>query len=132
MRNRRQSLAWMSSWALIVLALIFLYGPLLPPIVRSFSGLQPGDSLFANYQAILADTVLARAALNSLIVALVVAIVAPLFALLAAQAVRTWRVPRLIIGIVLLPLFIPGVSMGVATALFFRQLGIEPSILTMI
>lgn len=132
MKDWRQSLAWMSSWALILLALIFLYGPLLPPIIRSFSGLHPGDGLFANYRAILADTVLARAATNSLIVALFVAIVAPLLALLAAQAVRTWRVPRLIIGLVLLPLFIPGVSMGLATALFFRQLGIEPSILTMI
>ena len=30
----------------------------------------------------------------------------------------------------LLPVFIPGVSMGLATAFFFRQLGLAPSLLT--
>lgn len=120
------------AWTLILTALVFLYGPLLPPIARSFSGLEAGQGVFANYRAILSDPVLVRAARNSVVIALAVALVAPLLALLAAQAVRVWRVPRLIVGLMLLPLFVPGVSMGVATALFFRQLGIEPSILTMI
>ena len=39
--------------------------------------------------------------------------------------------PRLIVTVILLPLFIPGVSMGVSTSLFFSLTGIDPSILTM-
>ena len=35
------------------------------------------------------------------------------------------RVPRLILALMLLPLFVPGVSMGLATAFFFRLLGIR-------
>ena len=38
--------------------------------------------------------------------------------------------PRLIIALVLLPLFVPGISMGLATGLFFQILGFKPSLLT--
>jgi ABC-type spermidine/putrescine transport system permease subunit II len=46
------------------------------------------------------------------------------------MAIRELRAPRLILLIVLLPLFIPGVSAGLATALFFREVGIPPSLAT--
>src|SRR2546427_8214313 len=46
------------------------------------------------------------------------------------MAVRELRRPRLIVATVLLPLFIPGVSLGLASAFFFRQLGVTPSLLT--
>src|SRR4029077_14184119 len=52
----------------------------------------------------------------------------PLLGLLAAMAIREFRFPRLVILLMLLPLFIPGVSMGLATAFFFRVLGIPPSL----
>ena len=42
------------------------------------------------------------------------------------------RLPRLITGLVLLPLFVPGVAMGVASALGFRLLGMQPSLLTIV
>ena len=71
-----------------------------------------------------------RALRTSLIVGLLVALIAPLLALLAAEAVRVWRMPRLIVGIILIPLFVPGISMGVATALFFQILSLKPSLLT--
>src|SRR2546430_14825337 len=67
---------------------------------------------------------------NSLVVVAVVGISPPPLALLAAMAVRELRRPRLIVGAVLLPLFIPGVSLGLASAFFFRQLGVTPSLLT--
>ena len=59
-----------------------------------------------------------------------VALIAPLLALLAAEAVRVFRMPRVIIAIILLPLFVPGISMGLATGLFFQILGFKPSLLT--
>jgi len=67
---------------------------------------------------------------NSLLVALVVGLVTPPLALLAAMAVRELGVPRLVVLVVLLPLFIPGVSLGLATAVFFRALDITPSVWT--
>lgn len=95
--------------------------------MHSFEG---SGSLFANYAAIFEDARLMRAAQTSLYVGMLTATITPVLALLAAEAVRVWRLPRLIIGILLIPLFVPGISMGVATALFFKLLGIPPSLLT--
>src|SRR5262249_49079818 len=60
----------------------------------------------------------------------IVAVIAPLLGLAAAMAIRELPTPRLILSFVLLPLFIPGVSAGLATALFFHLVGIPPSIIT--
>ena len=118
-----------AAWAFVGLVLVFLYAPLIPPAINSFSNL--GDQgLFAHYAAILEDRRLMTAARVSLTVGVAVALIAPLLALLAAEAVRVWRMPRLILGVILIPLFVPGISMGVATALFFQALGIQPSLVT--
>ena len=118
-------------WGFLVLVLLFLYAPLAPPVIESFGG--PNISkggLLANYTAIMEDARLLKAVRVSAVVGLITAIVAPLLALLAAQAVRSWNRPRLIVSILLVPLFVPGISMGVATALFFKLLGIPPSLFT--
>lgn len=120
------------SWAFLGMVLAFLYAPLLPPAVRSFSGLREGEGVFAHYAAIADDPILMNGIWNTLVLGLLVALITPVFALLVAQALRGWGRPRLILGLVLLPLFIPGVSMGVATALFFRVLGFDPSLFTML
>ena len=127
MRPAISNLAGIVTWLFLGLVLIFLYAPLIPPAVNSFQG---GGALFANYAGIFEDTRLMRAARTSLYVGLLTAVITPVLALLAAEAVRTWRRPRLIIGVLLIPLFVPGISMGVATALFFNLLGIPPSLLT--
>jgi ABC-type spermidine/putrescine transport system permease subunit II len=116
-------------WAGLGLVLLFLYAPLVPPAIHSFAGAGAGGP-FRNYAAIFADERLMRALRTSLTVGLLVALLAPLLALLAAEAVRAWRIPRLIIAIMLLPLFVPGISMGLATGLFFQILGLKPSLLT--
>ena len=116
-------------WLCLGVVLLFLYGPLLPPAIHSFEG-TAGAGPFRNYALILGDARLLRALRVSAIVGVLVALIAPLLALLAAEAVRIWRRPRLILGIMLIPLFVPGVSMGLATALFFQFLGIKPSLLT--
>ncbi len=117
------------AWALVVLVLVFLYAPLVPPAINSFANL--GDKgTFGHYAAILTDHRLMAAGELSLLVGLLVALITPLLALLAAEAVRVWRIPRLVLGVILVPLFVPGISMGVATGLFFQTLGIAPSVLT--
>ena len=131
MRRGRTAGARFLVWGLLALVLLFLYAPLVPPAIKSFSGaaIQAGGPL-DNYRAILDDARLLKAARVSLVVGLMTAIIAPLLALLAAQAVRSWGLPRLIVGIMLIPLFVPGVSMGVGTALFFKLLGLPPTLLT--
>ena len=119
------------AWGFLVLVLLFLYAPLVPPAIESFAGPDVSKGgLLANYMAILDDARLLKAVRVSAIVGLMTAIIAPLLALLAAQAVRSWKRPRLIVGILLVPLCVPGVSMGVATALFFKLLGIPPTLFT--
>ena len=68
----------------------------------------------------------------SAMVAVMVGILAPLLGLLAALSIRELGMPRLILLIMLLPLFIPGVSMGLASAFLFRLLGIAPSLATIV
>ena len=91
-------------WAGLGLVLLFLYAPLVPPALHSFEGAGAAD-LFRNYAAIFDDARLLRALSTSLVVGALVALIAPLLALLAAEAVRVFRTPRLIIAIILLPLF---------------------------
>jgi len=67
---------------------------------------------------------------TSLLVAVITAVITPPLALLAAMGVRELRAPRAILLLVLMPLFIPGVSMGLAIAFFFQQWGVVPSIWT--
>lgn len=127
MRHAGTRLGTGGTWLFLSLVLLFLYAPLIPPAINSFEGSGP---VFANYAAIFEDARLMRAVQTSLYVGLLTAVITPLLALLAAQAVRTWQRPRLIIGVLLIPLFVPGISMGVATALFFNLLGVPPSLLT--
>ena len=119
-------------WVFVALVLVFLYVPLLPPLLYSFQGVSiEQGNLLANFRDILRDPLLIGGIRNTALIGAMVAIVTPLLALAIAQALRQWRKPRLILAIVLLPLFVPGISMGVATAMFFRVLGVDPSLLTM-
>lgn len=124
-------------WLFLAIVLAFLYAPLFPPALHSFRDVALGGvagaegSVFRHYGAILDDPLLVGGIWNTLAIGALVAMITPVLALLIAQALRAWKKPRLIIGLVLLPLFIPGVSMGVATALFFRILGVDPSLITM-
>lgn len=125
----RASAGTLLVWLFILLVLAFLYAPLLPPVLQSFRDTASAD-IFAHYRGIWKDPLLVGGIHNTLVVGLVVAAVTPLVALAVAQALRVWRSPRVILALVLMPLFVPGVSMGVATAIFFRVLGIEPSLTT--
>ena len=85
---------------------------------------------FSSYVELWRNPVLTNAIVTSLEAGAIVAFVAPLLGLAAAMAIRELRAPRLILSLVLLPLFIPGVSAGLATALFFHLVGVPPSLVT--
>ena len=119
-------------WAWTVIALALLYLPMIPPPIFSLSDKGVAHALshpsLAAYADIWTQPVLLQAIWNSLSVALVVGLVSPTLAVLAAMAVRQLRIPRLVLLLTLLPLFIPGVSMGLATAFLFERIGLEPSL----
>src|SRR5215212_3392262 len=127
MRRATTLMVWLGLGSVI----LFLYAPLFLPLVLAFKDPVTGRSTLDNFFAVLSDGTLLEGLQNSLYLALIVAVAAPILGLAAAQAVRSFRVPRLIMTIILLPLFIPGVSMGVSTSLFFNLSGIDPSLLTM-
>lgn len=119
-------------WLYIGLVLVFLYVPLIPPILFSLTPAESGDGAFTLrwYGEMWRNPLLTSSIITTVEVGVAVALVATVLGLAAAMAIRELRMPRLILLLMLLPLFIPGVSMGLATAFFFRQLGIAPSLLT--
>jgi ABC-type spermidine/putrescine transport system permease subunit II len=127
-------LGWTIAWILIAGVVAALYLPMLPPPLFSLNDAGPAAALHQPtlhwYGQIWSNAVLVGAVWTSLGAAIVAGIVAPILGLLAAMAVRELKIPRLILLAILMPLFIPGVSMGLSSALFFRELGIPPSLLT--
>ena len=133
-------MAWSSplgrtiAWTLVAIVITALYLPMVPPPLFSLNDAGPAAALrqptLRWYGEIWSNAVLVGAVWTSLAAAVVVGLVTPVLGLLAAMAVRELKMPRLVLLVVLAPLFIPGVSMGLASALFFRQLGIPPSLLT--
>lgn len=121
-------------WAWIGAVLLLLYVPMLPPLLFSLGDRGVAQALsdpsLAAYAAIWKHAVLMDAVVNSIGVAIVVGVVTPALALLAAMAVRELGIPRIVMVLMLVPLFIPSVSMGLATAFLFERLGLDPSLLS--
>jgi spermidine/putrescine transport system permease protein len=131
---RRSAWAQALNWFYLGLVLVVLYLPLLPPLLTSVSptGRNPDLTAFTlQWYAELPDNpVLVGSVWTSLAVAAITGLVTPLLALFAAMAVRELRIPRIVLLLLLLPLFIPGISLGLANAFFFTQLGVLPSLWT--
>ncbi len=119
-------------WAGIALVVALLYLPLIPPLLFSLvpENANEGSTTLRWYGEMWKNPLLTGAMVTSLEAGIIVAVVTPILSLVAATAIRELRVPRLVLLLMLLPLFVPGVSMGLATALFFRVLGIAPSLTT--
>lgn len=131
-RPERLALQPRVAWIFIAVVLFLLYLPLLPPVLFSIGLAEPGEPTITlhSYVAMWANPILVSAIETTTEVAAIVGVATPALGLLAALAVRELRVPRLMMLLVLLPLFVPGVSMGLASAFFFRELGVAPSLLT--
>src|SRR5262249_12000558 len=104
----------------------------IPPVLFSLAPAGPGAgaATLRWYAEIWDNPLLTGAIATSLEAGIIVAVVAPALALTAAMAVPELRMPPLIPLLMLLPLFVPGGSMGLATAFFFRFVGIAPSLVT--
>lgn len=122
------------TWAYVTGLLVLLYTPILPPVLTSVSPTGRNPSLAGLtlkwYGTLGENPVLTGSIASSIEVALLTGLITPMLALLAAMAVRELRNPRLVLMLMILPLFIPGVSMGLSTAFFFTQLGLPPSMVS--
>ncbi len=132
---RRSPIAQALNWIYAVALLALLYLPLLPPLLTSVSPTGRNPALAGLtlewYGELSKNPVLIGSIETSILVALLTGLITPFLALCAAMAVRELRMPRLVL-LLLLPLFIPGVTMGLANALFFTQLGVRPSLWTIV
>lgn len=122
-----------TAWIVIGLILVILYLPMIPPLFFSLApdGTEGGLTL-RWYQEIWRNPLLTRAMGTSALAGLIVACITPVLALAASMAIREFKAARLILLIMLLPLFIPGISMGLATSFLFRFMGLPPSLLTIV
>ncbi len=121
-------------WSFIGLSVALLYVPLVPPLLFSVGAVGGGEEglSFAPYVSIWSNPVLMQAIGTTLVSGIVVGAATPVLGLLAAMAIRELAARRVLLLLVLLPLFVPGVSLGLADAFFFRLLGIPASLLTIV
>jgi spermidine/putrescine transport system permease protein len=131
---KRQHFAYGLMWIFIALSVAFLYLPLIPPVLFSIGAVGAGSRglSLAPYLRIWSDPVLLRAIWTTLLSGVIVGAVTPILGLLAAMAIRELALRRLMLMLILLPLFVPGVSLGLADAFFFRELGIQASLFTIV
>lgn len=124
-----------TAWALALASAVvlgFLYMPLVPPIVFSLQPQSGSGVTFDAYTSLGDNPLLPQALQTTLVSGGITAVIAMVLGLFGALAVRELQGSRLVLMLLLGPLFIPGVSMGLAVAVFFHQLGISPSLLTIV
>lgn len=116
-------------WIYVLAVLVVLYLPLVPPIFQSLqtTGRGAGYLSLHAYHHLGDDPVLRSAFVTTLFVALVVAVSASVLGLLAAMSIREFGRPRLILFAMLIPLFVPGISMGFSEGMWFQAIGIPAS-----
>jgi spermidine/putrescine transport system permease protein len=119
-------------WLIIGATLAFLYMPLVPALLLSVRGEGAEEFTFRWFYELRRIPLVLNALRTTAAIALLVGLTAPILGLLAALSIRELRLPRLILLTMLLPLFIPGVSMGLACAFLFRLLDMPPSLLTIV
>jgi spermidine/putrescine transport system permease protein len=114
-------------------AYVFLYAPLLVVVAFSFNdsrlGAQWVGFTTAWYAKLLHDEAMLLAARNSLVIALVTAVVATVLGTMAGFAMHRYRTRALPV-LVLAPIAIPEVLMGVALLMFFVMINLTLGLLS--
>jgi len=116
--------AGIAKWAgLVLIGLIYFplfWLALMSISDRPLSGI-PFPLSLENYAALFADTHWVDPFLASIVVGLIVALVSTVVATFVGRAIPLLRRPGRVILLTLLPLFVPGMSMGAALFIFFRS-----------
>ncbi|WP_426247559.1 ABC transporter permease [Nocardioides sp. LHG3406-4] len=117
--------------ALCLAVVVLLYVPLVPPFLKSIE-VSDGEGTWLHYRELAQDLVISDAVQRSVQLAVIVGVATALLALVAGLAIRRSRIPRVLIVALLMPLFVPAVSAGLSSAMFFKYVGLEPSLLSMV
>lgn len=117
------------AFSLVVVTL--LYVPLVPPFLKSVA-VAEGEGTWLHYRELSQDPTISDAVQRSVQLAVVVGVGTALLALLGGLAIRRSRIPKTLIVAILMPLFVPAVSAGLSSAMFFKYIGLEPSLLSMV
>ena len=124
-------------FAYAVIYLAFLYGPVLLLPLFSFN-----DSIYIAfplkgfttewYDAMLNNEPMHAALMNSIKVGAVTSVIATALGLLGAKAVTRYRIPGVkpVVGIISLPLVVPGIILGVALLILLSRSGVPLSLVT--
>ena len=124
---------------LVWLALAFLYVPIASLVVFSFND-SPVTSLPLSgfttkwYEAFFSNSGMLRALWNSIIVATSATLLTLIIGVPAALAIDRYEFPlkQVFTRTLLLPLTLPGIVTGIAMLNFYKQIGITPSLVTVI
>jgi len=115
---------WLAKWGgYLVLGLTYfplLWLAVLSVSERPLSGI-PYPLSLANYRALVDDSQWAGPLAASLILAALVAVICMMVAALVGRAIPHVRYPGAVVMVVVLPLFVPGMSMGAALFIFLRS-----------
>lgn len=125
-------MAYVPAWVYIAGVLAFLWLPLVPPLLFSLGSEAGSGFTWHWYVTLWQNPVLIGAIRTSALLGALTGVIAPVFALLGAMAVREWRASRAVLMLMLTPLFIPGVSMGLGSAFLFHLLHVDPSMWTIL
>ena len=124
---------------LVWLTLAFLYAPIASLIVFSFNDSQVTTLPLAGfttkwYEAVFNNTTLLKALWNSIFVATSATLLTLLIGVPAAFAIDRYDFPlkSVFTRTLLLPLTLPGIVTGIAMLNFYKQIGITPSLWTVI
>jgi ABC-type spermidine/putrescine transport system permease subunit II len=115
---------WLAKWGgWLVLALTYFplfWLALMSISERPLSGI-PFPLSFANYRALADDPEWVTPFMASLVMALAVALICMVIATLVGRAIPHLRRPGRVVLVAVLPLFVPGMSMGAALFIFLRS-----------
>ena len=111
---------------------VFLYAPIVLLVIFSFNG-SDSATVWSHasldwYRAVLENEDIQRAALNSLVVAIVSSIGATVIATLAALAIgrgAPLKSEPLVLGTLLMPLIVPEIVIAIAMVIFFTAIGLS-------
>lgn len=107
--------------------ILYILAPPLLLVFISFDGASfirvPQSFSLMKYEAMFASDQLIGAIGRTLALAVITAIVAPLLALCAVLTYRRSKRKRLIIAVLVLPLFLPGIVQGISLMILFQEIG---------
>lgn len=136
--ERRLDARWLL-YLLTAAVYIFLFSPIVVVVIASFNptgltSFPPAGFTLVWYAELLRDGDILRALRTSLLVAVLAALLTSALAIAAAYGLSrfTFRFKRVIQAFFYLPILVPGVVAGIAMIFWFKRIGLQTGLLTIL